>query len=92
MKNMTWNQDAYAYQGTTSEGRTVSVAGDYWQEEKGDGINALIQERCIDRNALSPEEDDELIDKLENEVLAEFDDPDWWALSVGDNPNVEYVD
>lgn len=94
MKKMNWNQDAWAYEGETSDGLTVSVAGDYWAEEKADGINTLIDERGINRENLSVEEDNKLIDGMESEVLENFDNPDWWAMQaeMGDNPDVRYVD
>lgn len=92
MNKMIWNNDEQAYVGKCKDGAIVSVGGDEWSESVSDGINALIADRKINREALSVEEDAELIDKLEDEVLAELDDPDMWAALAGDNPNVELIE
>lgn len=91
MKKMIWHQDTMSYRGECRDGSIVEVSGDEFSESKADGINALVASRNIDREALSVEEDEALIDALEDEVLKELDDPDMWASLAGDNPNVEIV-
>lgn len=92
MNKMIWNQDTMSYRGECRDGAIVEVTGDEWSENVADGINALVDDRKIDREALSVEEDEELINNLRDEVENELDDPDMWAALVGDNPNVELID
>lgn len=89
---MKWNQDTMSYRGECRDGAVVDVTGDEWSESVSDGINALIDDRKIDRESLTPEQDEELVDQLRDEVEKELDDPDWWAALAGDNPNVEMIE
>lgn len=89
---MNWNQDTMSYRGECSDGAIVDVTGDEWSESVADGINALIDTRHIDREALTVEEDEALIDQIRTEVENELDDPDMWAALAGDNPNVEMIE
>lgn len=98
---MTWNENKQAYYGTTSDGKIVEVAGDEFAESLRDGIQAFIENQSrVDLGGEtfegSPadllERYPALYEKYENLTLIDLGDPELWAVLVGDNPNVEFVE
>lgn len=92
MNKMKWNSDEQAYFGECSDGATVRVEGDEWSESVADCINTQISDRGIDREALTVEQDEALIEELREAAENELDEPDMWGSLAGDNPNVSIVE
>lgn len=63
---MTWNEWRNAYQGETSDGRTIYVDGDVFAEVRADVLKSEIADRTSNWNDLDGDQQHELVGKAIN--------------------------